>query len=168
MIKRAGIWMLTACVVLAAFAAAVTAEERPLIPDFSLESNRGEVVSLSDYAGEIVVLNFWATWCPHCRSEMPELQKLHDYFEETGAGKLLLINQIDGVRETRASAAKYLADNGLDLLNLYDDHTLVGYYIFGVPGLPATVVVDREGRLASAVLGPVGFEKLLEMIGEIE
>ena len=96
---------------------------------FSLESNRGEVVSLSDYAGEIVVLNFWATWCPHCRSEMPELQKLHDYFEETGAGKLLLINQIDGVQETRASAAKYLADNGYDLLNLYDDHTLVGYYI---------------------------------------
>lgn len=168
MLKKTRILRLAVCIGLLLIGAGVLAQERSVVPDFSLESNQGEVVSLSDYAGEIVVLNFWATWCPYCRMEMDELQKLHDYLQGTKAAHLLLVNQIDGTRETRESGDQYLTEQGYDLVNLYDDYSIVGNYIFGVPGLPATVVIDREGRLVSAVLGPVDFETVLQMIGAVE
>lgn len=141
----------------------VRANEKALVPDFSLLSADNETVRLSDYRGKIVVLNFWASWCPPCRSEMPELQKLHNEFQETDEVVLLLINQIDGRRETIQTGTDYLAENNLTLTNLFD-HGVVGMQIFGIPGLPTTVVIDQEGYLSSYIVGPVTQETVWQMV----
>ena len=133
--------------------------------DFTLMSNRGEPVSLSDYAGRVVVLNFWASWCPPCRAEMPEFQKLHEELEETGEAVLLMLNQIDGVRETVASGEKYLNDNGFTFLNLHDNGT-VGGRIFGLPGIPVTVVIDPDGYMDNYIIGPASYAAVKRMIEE--
>jgi thiol-disulfide isomerase/thioredoxin len=165
--RKIGIW-LGVCLLVGFFLwpyQAVAQEEKPLVPDFTLMSNRGEPVSLSDYAGRVVVLNFWASWCPPCRAEMPEFQKLHEELEETGEAVLLMLNQIDGVRETVASGEKYLNDNGFTFLNLHDNGT-VGGRIFGLPGIPVTVVIDPDGYMDNYIIGPASYAAVKRMIEE--
>ncbi|NMA62210.1 MAG: TlpA family protein disulfide reductase [Firmicutes bacterium] len=141
----------------------VAAEEMPLVPDFALLTKDNETIRLSDYKGKIVVLNFWASWCPPCRAEMPDFQKLHDELEESGEAVLLLLNQIDGSRETLKTGTSYLEKNNFTMVNLFD-HGLVGGGIFGIPGLPTTVVIDREGYLSSYVVGTTTKATVQKMI----
>lgn len=138
-------------------------EERPLVPDFTLTSSTGEEISLSDYRGQIVVLNFWASWCALCRAEMRELQALHELFLDRGNNVLLLINQIDGRYETLETSRKYLDGNGFTMTNLYD-YGQVGAGIFGVPGLPTTVVIDAEGYLSSYRVSQIDMLTILQMV----
>ena len=158
--------LVVAVVFLLIWPAAMDAQgQRPRVPDFTLMSNQGKPISLSDYAGRIVVLNFWASWCPGCRAEMPELQKLHQELMETEDAVLLLLNQIDGQLETQTSGSKYLEENGFSFINLYDYGT-VGAGIFGVSGYPTTVIIDREGYLSGYVLGQVTYDGLKRLIEE--
>lgn len=150
-----------------AAAAAQAQNEKPLVPDFTLTSSEGVEVTLSDYRGRVVVLNFWASSCPPCRSEMPALQGLHEQFAESDDAVLLLINQIDGRRETEETSREYLGKNSFTMTNLYD-YGLVGMGIFGIPGLPTTVVIDREGYLSSFVVGPVNASIVLQMVAGAE
>lgn len=143
--------------------AAANEEEGILVPDFSLVSSAGEVVRLSDFRGQVVVLNFWATWCPYCLEEMQILQELHQEWSETGEAVLLLLDQVDGQFETEESGAKYLADHGYTMTNLLDYGT-IGYQMFGIPGLPTTVVIDGEGYFFDYIVGPVTKEGLSKMV----
>lgn len=137
--------------------------EMPEVPDFELEANNGEKVTLSELRGKVVVLNFWATWCGYCTEEMPDFQKLHDELKDSEDVVLLMLNQTDGQRETREVADAFLIDNDYDFLNLYDPGD-VGYGIFGLQGLPATVVIDAQGRLADYTLGMTNYDKVIHMI----
>lgn len=143
----------------------IKAQENPLVPDFTLRTKDGEEVSLSDYKGKIVVLNFWASWCPPCRLEMPEFQKLHDEFEQADEVVLLLLNQIDGSRETTKTGTSYLEKNKHTMINLFDQG-MVGAGIFGIPGLPTTVVIDKDGYLSSYVVGATTKATVEKMIEE--
>ena len=120
---------------------------------------------MSDYAGKVVILNFWASWCPPCKEEMPEFQELNRQLEDSEEAVLLMLNQTDGQRETKEKAEKYLTDNEFDFLNLYDQGE-VGYEIFGVSRIPTTVVIDKEGRLSDYVLGMTDYDTVMEMIEE--
>ena len=146
-------------------AAAQEQKQKPRVPNFTLMSNQGRAVSLADYAGKVVIIEFWASWCHECRAEMPELQRLHNELMETGDAVLLLLNQIDGELETQAKGNQYLVENGFDFINLYDFGS-VGAGIFGVPGYPTTVVIDGEGYLRSFVLGQVTYGQVKQLIEE--
>ena len=146
-----------------ALAESAQEQERVLVPDFTLLTSANETFRLSDYRGQIVVLNFWASWCSNCRVEMPDFQELHDDLEKSGEAVLFLLNQIDGRQETVEKGNQYLAVNNLTMTNLLDFGT-VGAQIFGIPGLPTTVVIDAEGYLASYVVGRTTKATVLRMI----
>lgn len=139
------------------------AEQRILVPDFTLSTNANETFRLNDYRGQIVVLNFWASWCPPCKREMPEFQELHEELAESEGAVLFLLNQIDGRQETVEKGATFLAANDLTMTNLLDFGT-VGRDIFGIPGLPTTVVIDAEGYFSNYVVGATTKEIVLRMI----
>ncbi|WP_328795077.1 TlpA family protein disulfide reductase [Jannaschia marina] len=109
----------------------------------------GEVADLSMYRGEVVVLNFWATWCAPCREEMPSLQALQD---EMGAGDLEVVTMAFG-RHNPMAMEKFWADTGVTSLPLHLDPRSEMARAMGVRGLPHTLVLDREGRVVAQLIG---------------
>ena len=91
-----------------------------LVPDFALQIAEVEFVRLIDFRWMVVVLNFWATWCPYCVMELPELLALHEELQERGDAAILLLVQIDGEWETVESGTAYLAEQGITIPNLMD------------------------------------------------
>lgn len=110
-------------------------------PDFRLSDADGRTVRLSDLRGDVVILHFWATWCPHCVAEMPLLQEVARDYDPRGV-RVLAIN----LGEPRKRVARYLDEHSLDLRVLFDARGRVAEK-YGVVGLPATIVVDPEGRV---------------------
>lgn len=123
----------------------------PFTPEFTIQNNEGEEVSISDYRGKKVIINFWASWCPPCIEEMPEFQALHNELdpEET---VLLAINLTDGQRETKTLANSFLAENNLDMNVLYDTQGNA-FYEFNVTSIPQTFFLDEEGTVQYSILG---------------
>lgn len=120
-------------------------------PDFVLqEHGTGRLVRLSDYRGKTVVLNFWATWCPPCIAEMPELQALHA--SRAAAGDLVVL-AVD-VEEPPAAVEEFKQQRTLTMPVLSDRTGEVRRH-YGLPGLPGTFFIDRDGIVRAKVLGPV-------------
>ncbi len=133
-------------------------------PDFTLVDGSGAVVRLSDFRGEPVLLNFWATWCPPCADELPLFQEVAD---ETPV-MVLLVNMGEG----QARAATYLAANGLTLQTAVDspaspEGTLEVARRYRVLGLPTSFFVGADGVLKSVSVGPLAPQTLAERLGEI-
>jgi cytochrome c biogenesis protein CcmG/thiol:disulfide interchange protein DsbE len=105
--------------------------------------------SLADYRGQVVVLNFWASWCDPCRDESPLLQRWHERIEKRG-GTVLGIDALDEVGRARAFVDEY----GLSYPMLRDGEGATRES-FGILGFPETFVIDREGRIAAVQRGPV-------------
>ena len=110
-------------------------------PNFSLMSRSGEQVSLEDFKGQVVMINFWATWCGPCRREMPHLEALHQRYSNLGF-TLLGINVEDDTR----GVEKFLRETPVSFEVLYDPTNKVSA-LYDVIAMPSTVMVDREGNL---------------------
>lgn len=120
-------------------------------PDFVLKDINGNSVRLSDYRGKAVVLNFWATWCPPCKTEMPWLVDLRDKYHSQGL-------EIIGVALDEAGKdeiAKFAHDMKLDYPVVIGDDTTADAY-GDVHALPTTFYIDRDGKIVSRVVGIVG------------
>ncbi len=124
-------------------------------PDFALTDLDGETVMLSDFRGKTVVLNFWASWCPPCREEMPEFQELWDERGEHGADDLVMIALDFLVQDTMADARKFIEGNGFTFPVLFDTADGAVAERYRVRGLPATFFIDREGVVRWINYGPV-------------
>ena len=114
-------------------------------PEFQLKDLQGNPVRLSNFRGKPVVLHFWATWCPHCLAEMPLLQEADRQLSTQGA-QILAIN----LGEPQRKVERYAREHGLKLVILLDSRGKAAQ-AFGVAGLPATVVVDANGRIAGQI-----------------
>lgn len=125
-------------------------------PDFTLATPDGEV-SLSETRGEIVVLNFWATWCGPCLFEMPEFQELHETRGEREGIRIIAVNLTSA--DSRASAVQFADDLGLTFTIAFDDRGAVAER-YGVHSLPATFFIDSEGVVRTRSYGPVLGERL--------
>jgi cytochrome c biogenesis protein CcmG, thiol:disulfide interchange protein DsbE len=140
--------------------AAVAAGKRPPAPDFTLESlDGGETISLSDYRGKAVVLNFWASWCQPCKQEAPLLQKAWERHRDEG----LVVLGVDA-QDLKSDARRFVERYGLTYPILHDRNG-VTLGRFGYSGFPETWFVDREGRLVGEhVVGEFSEEQLEENI----
>jgi thiol-disulfide isomerase/thioredoxin len=128
-------------------------------PDFTMALADGRFLRLSDLRGRPVVLNFWATWCGPCRAEMPELVKA------AAADDELVVLAVD-VQEALAPVEEFAAEFEMDFPVVMDTEGAVRQ-LFRVPGLPTTYFVDREGSIASVVVGPLTPQVLEDRLAEV-
>ncbi len=110
-------------------------------PDFVLKSASGDNLRLSEYRGDVVMINFWATWCGPCRQEMPLLDELYTRYRRVGFN-LLGVNVDDDSRR----AMKMIEDLGVSFPVLFDDAKAVSK-LYAVGAMPVTILVDREGTV---------------------
>jgi peroxiredoxin len=115
--------------------------EGQVAPDFALKSSTGENLRLSEYRGNVVMINFWATWCGPCRQEMPLLDELYTRYERVGFS-LLGVNIDDDSRR----AMQMIEDLGVSFPVLFDARKEVSK-LYEVEAMPVTVLVDREGNV---------------------
>jgi peroxiredoxin len=117
-------------------------------PDFSLLDAGGHLRRLSSFRGRVVLLNFWATWCPPCRSEMLSLEALYQAYKHQGFEVLAVASDVQGVEVVQP----FVARHHLTFLPLLDTTSHVTR-VYGVTTLPTTYVLDRQGRLVSVEVG---------------
>ena len=121
--------------------------EKPMVPDFFLKDADGKMHKFSDYKGHIVIVNFWATWCPPCRAEMPSMQRAWEQLREEG----IIMLAID-VGEDEDAIFEFTASYPVEFPLLLDTDSLVSE-AWKVNGLPTTFVVDQWGRKVYRAVG---------------
>ncbi len=117
------------------------AQPAAVAPDFTLPARDGSKVRLADLKGQVVMINFWATWCGPCRQEMPLLAQLQDKYEPLGF-TLLGVN----VEPDSAAAVAWLRSVPVQFPVLFDTQNTVATG-FGVEGMPSSVFIDRAGKV---------------------
>ena len=123
--------------------------------DFTLEDLEGNKVSLSDYKGKKVFLNFWATWCEPCKQEMPEMEKIHETYEDV---VVLAINL-----DTEKDIQGFMDEHGLTFQALLDvDEEVNDQY--EVVSIPTSFFIDEEGIIRKKIVGVLDYEKMEENI----
>jgi peroxiredoxin len=131
-------------------------------PDFKLEDASGKAVALADLKGGVVVIDFWATWCPPCREELPHLDKLAA--DRAGDGvKVFAIN----LREDPDKVARFVSTTNLKLPVLFDFNGQVGEKYL-VDGIPQTVIIDKQGNVRHVSVGWGGDESVGELSAAID
>lgn len=120
---------------------AAHAGDAPPAPEFSLPARAGQEVSLQSLRGQVVMLNFWASWCGPCRTEMPLLEQMHRRYASLGF-TLLGVN----VEADTRAAENWLEDTPVSFQILFDRDSKVSK-LYGVDAMPSTIFIDRQGRV---------------------
>ena len=127
--------------ILAATSLASSGMEGQVAPDFALKSTTGENLRLSEYRGDVVMINFWATWCGPCRQEMPLLDELYGRYHRVGFN-LLGVN----IDDDTTRALRMVEELDLHFPVVFDTRKEVSR-LYNVEAMPATILVDREGNI---------------------
>lgn len=130
-----------------------------LAPDFTLLDLNGQQVSLSDFRGKYVLINFWATWCKYCDAEMPDLQRLYDGNEDL---VVLAVN----VQEEKGVVENYIKKGGYDFPVVLDQDGQVAISYL-VSAFPTSYFVDKEGILLGGVPGMMTYEQMVQILENI-
>ena len=128
-----------------------------LAPDFTLQSLDGEQITLSDLRGKAVLINFWGSWCPPCREEMPAMQRVYQEYKDKGF-TILAINATYNEKPGRAS--DFVAENSLKFPIPLDKDGFVSR-LYQVSAFPSSYFIDRNGIIQEIVIGGPMAEVLL-------
>jgi thiol-disulfide isomerase/thioredoxin len=129
-------------------------KEPEVLPEVKFQDAEGRERTLADWHGKVVLLNLWATWCLPCRKEMPTLERLQ---KELGSDQFQVV-AVSVDRTGVAGAKKFLDEAGIGGLTLYADPSARLAAALRAAGLPATLLLDREGREIGRLLGPAEWD----------
>lgn len=115
-------------------------------PDFTMYTLDGKAVKLSDFEGKPTILNFWASWCGPCKSEMPELEAA--YLAYGDQIHFAMVNLTDGTNDTIAAASGYIREKGYTF-PVYYDTELAGAAAYGVSSIPLTIFINARGEMVA-------------------
>lgn len=135
-------------------------------PDFELEDQFGQVHRLSDYKGKTVFLNFWATWCPPCRAEMPDIQKLYEEYDTEGDEAVIILGVAGpnmGNEKSAEDIAAFLDENGYTYPVVMDT-TGDLFTEYGIYAFPTTFMIDREGNVFGYASGQLSYDMMKDII----
>ena len=135
-------------------------------PDFTVMDASGKEVKLSDFRGKPTVVNFWASWCGPCKSEMPDFEELYQVYGDEIT--FMMVNMTDGGRETLKTAKRFVKESGYTF-PVYYDTQLSAAMAYGVNSIPATYFIAADGSAVAYGLGALdvasiqrGIDMLLE------
>lgn len=148
--------------------AAESTEDAAVFPaiDFTLSDQYGNTHTLSDYKGSVVFLNFWATWCPPCRAEMPDIQKLYAEYEAAGDDSVVILGVAApgyGDELDLAGVRDFLEENGYTYPVVMDEtgEVFTQYYVYSYP---TTYMIDKEGNVFGYLTGSMPEETMRSII----
>ncbi|MBE6541603.1 MAG: TlpA family protein disulfide reductase [Ruminococcaceae bacterium] len=134
-------------------------------PNFEVVDAEGNMVTLSDMIGKPVVVNFWASWCPPCKAEMPDFNEAYKLWGEDIT--FMMVNMTDGSRETVDRAKEFIESEGYEF-PVYFDIWYSAAMTYGVYSLPATYFIDADGNYVAHAVGMIDADILEEGIGMIK
>jgi len=138
-------------------------QERTMAKDFVVYDENLKEVKLSDYRGKPVVVNFWTSWCPPCKSEMPSFNEVSSKYKANEVA-ILMVNLTDGERETMSIAKKFIKDNNYNMKVLFDTK-MDAANSYNISAIPRTIVIDKDGYVVKDYpAGPITKEELESQI----
>ena len=137
-------------------------ESGKIAPDFEVTTLDGEQAKLSDFRCGRVMLNFWATWCPPCRAEMPDMQKVYDEEDVT----ILAVNMI-GTESGEDVVVEFIDDFELTFPILMDETSDI-MNTYEIQAYPTTYMIDSNGRIQFVALGAMNHEQMLQFLSDME
>lgn len=134
-------------------------------PDFTVQDENGNDVSLSDFKGKPVVLNFWASWCPPCKAEMPDYQKMVQQYSSQGV-IFMMVNMTDGSRETTETAKQFLKERKYTFPAYFDMNSNAAN-AYCISSIPYSIFIDKDGNIVNAYQGMIDAATMKKNIGAI-
>lgn len=132
--------------------------------DFGLKTRGNQNINLSDYKGRKVFVNFWASWCPPCRAEMPHIQ---DFYEEYKGGNVAVLSvNLTHLDKDLDTIHQFVQKNGLTFPVIYDETGIVND-LYKVNTIPTSYVVDKDGVIRERIVGPVSKERLEKIFSNL-
>lgn len=131
-------------------------------PDFALQTLAGKTVHLSDFRGKPVIVNFWTTWCPPCKREIPDIEKFYkDYHSEVGLLAVHLTSQ-----DTVENAKSFIGDHRLTFPVVLDKEQKV-LNEYHIQTIPTSYIIDRHGVIRKKVIGPMTYKQMVEITASL-
>ena len=141
-----------------------TSKEAVLAPDFTVEDQSGAQVKLSEFRGTPVIVNFWASWCGPCQSEMADFDQIAAKY--AGKVQFMMVNLTDGSRETVDTASAFVGSRGYTFPVFFDTRYSAAM-AYSVTAIPSTYFIDSEGHLVARGTGPLDAAALEQGIAMI-
>ena len=142
--------VLSIAVLLAANTSSI-AEPKPVAPNWQLRDINGEPISLADFKGKVVILDFWATWCPPCRMEIPGSVTLQRKYQDRG----LVIIGVSLDKQGPSVVKPFMRELGMNYPVVMGDEKIVSDY-GGIEAIPTTFIIDRQGKVVTVHQGFTG------------
>lgn len=135
-------------------------------PDFKLQTLDGKEVSLSDYRGKKVILNFWATWCPPCKAEMPHMQSFYEEQAEESNVEILAVNLMSQDNGKKA-VADFVKQYGLTFPIPLDESGTAGER-YDIVTIPTSYIVNTDGTIHQKIIGPMDEQMMKDLVNEMK